>query len=164
MLFSICAIFVKKNACYYSLLHKIRQIVINIHIDNLIIANNLLLNLIAEPPEHPSNLNPCSPSPCGSNAYCRERNNVAVCECLPDYRGDPYLGCQPECLLNSDCPKSQACVKTKCQDPCVGTCGINAICTVSNHIPICSCRSPTIGDAFTHCFMPEGNSIKYLQN
>jgi len=103
---------------------------------------------------------PCSPSPCGINAYCHERFDTAICECIPDYRGNPYQGCQPECLVNTDCPKSQACIKNKCQDPCPGTCGIGAICTVSNHVPICSCPLPTIGDAFTLCRIPvEGKYI-----
>ena len=105
--------------------------------------------LATSEPSTPSR--PCSPSPCGINAYCRERDNTAYCECLPDFRGNPYEGCQPECVVNTDCPKSQACIRTKCQDPCPGTCGVGAICTVSNHIPICSCPAPTIGNAFTIC-------------
>lgn len=114
------------------------------------------------PKEPPTSLRPCSPSPCGINAYCREKQNTAYCECLPNFRGNPYEGCQPECLTNTDCLKSQACVKTKCQDPCPGTCGVGAICTVSNHIPICSCPLPTIGDAFTICqVIPEGILILY---
>lgn len=106
---------------------------------------------------------PCSPSPCGINAYCHERFDTAICECVPNYRGDPYQGCQPECLVNTDCPNSQACIKTRCQDPCPGTCGVGAICTVSNHVPICSCPLPTIGDAFTLCQVPvEGNFATYI--
>lgn len=114
-------------------------------------------NFITAPVEPPTPSRPCNPSPCGTNAYCRERHNTAYCECLPDFRGNPYEGCQPECLVNTDCPKSQACIRTKCQDPCPGTCGVGAICTVSNHIPICSCPLPTIGDAFTICHaVPQG--------
>lgn len=117
-----------------------------------------VLHFILATPEPPTTLSrPCSPSPCGINAYCRERDNTAYCECLPDFRGNPYESCQPECLVNTDCSKSQACIRTKCQDPCPGTCGVGAICTVSNHIPICSCPAPTIGNAFTICqAVPEG--------
>ena len=97
-------------------------------------------------------MRPCSPSPCGVNTYCRERQNAAICECLPDYRGNPYDGCHPECLVNTDCPNSRACINAKCEDPCVGTCGINAICSVTNHIPICSCPYPTEGNAFRACY------------
>lgn len=111
-------------------------------------------------PTPPVPSRPCSPSPCGINAYCHERFDTAICECVPNYRGNPYQGCQPECLVNTDCPKSQACIKTKCQDPCPGTCGVGATCTVSNHVPICSCPLPTIGDAFTLCQIPvEGKSL-----
>lgn len=46
---------------------------------------------------------------------------------------------------------NRACIRNKCQDPCPGTCGINAICTVSNHIPICSCIDEYTGDAFRQC-------------
>jgi hypothetical protein len=74
-----------------------------------------------------------------------------VCECLPEYQGNPYEGCRPECLVSSDCPMNKACIRNKCQDPCPGTCGVGAICTVSNHIPICSCPPGTTGDAFRIC-------------
>lgn len=107
---------------------------------------------------------PCNPSPCGVNAFCRERFDNAVCECQEEYRGNPYEGCYPECLVNSDCPKSQACIKTKCQDPCTRTCGIGAICTVSNHFPVCSCPQPTVGDAFTQCQLETGWKISSFSN
>jgi len=109
-------------------------------------------------PAPPVSSRPCNPSPCGTNAYCYERFDTAICECISNYRGNPYQGCQPECLVNTDCPKSQACIRMRCQDLCPGTCGVGAICTVSNHVPICSCPLPTIGDAFTLCRVPiEGN-------
>lgn len=60
--------------------------------------------------------------------------------------------CKPECLVSSDCLPMQACSSSKrCIDPCPGTCGINAFCTVINHNPICSCPSDYIGDPFTSC-------------
>uniref|UniRef100_A0A8D8TXE6 Neurogenic locus notch homolog protein 1 n=1 Tax=Cacopsylla melanoneura TaxID=428564 RepID=A0A8D8TXE6_9HEMI len=94
---------------------------------------------------------PCFPSPCGSNARCRVQNEHAVCECLPDYYGNAYEGCRPECLINSDCPLSLACIKNHCRDPCPGTCGVQAVCSVSNHIPICYCPEGFTGDAFRQC-------------
>lgn len=94
---------------------------------------------------------PCTPSPCGPNTYCREHGDSYTCQCVQDHRGDPYVGCNPECLTNSDCPKSLACLRYKCQNPCDGTCGIDALCTVSNHIPVCSCPYPLVGDAFSVC-------------
>lgn len=95
--------------------------------------------------------NPCYPTPCGNNARCRVENNHAVCECTREYHGNPYEGCRPECTGNSDCPMSKSCIRNKCQDPCIGVCGTEAICTVSNHIPICSCPIGTTGDAFRRC-------------
>lgn len=50
---------------------------------------------------------------------------------------------------------SKACIRNKCQDPCIGICGIEAICTVSNHIPICTCPPGTTGDAFRQCVFEE---------
>lgn len=95
--------------------------------------------------------NPCHPSPCGPNAVCRERNGAGACSCLPDYFGDPYSGCKPECVLNSDCVKSQACVNNKCVDPCPGVCGLNAECFVINHSPSCSCLPGFTGDPLNVC-------------
>lgn len=90
---------------------------------------------------------PCNPSPCGPNAQC----NDGVCSCLPEYQGDPYRGCRPECVLNSDCPRDKACVRNKCVDPCPGTCGQNAECNVVNHIPMCNCPPHYTGNAFISC-------------
>ncbi|EDW25195.1 GL19750 [Drosophila persimilis] len=82
---------------------------------------------------------PCRPSPCGLNALCEERNRAAACKCLPEYFGDPYTECRPECVINSDCPKSRACVNQRCVDPCPGMCGHSALCAVFNHAPNCEC-------------------------
>ena len=102
------------------------------------------LNLLAAEPVHDD---PCNPSPCGSNAQC----NDGICTCLPEFQGDPYRGCRPECVLNSECPRDKACLRNKCVDPCPGTCGQNAICDVFNHIPMCSCPQGMGGNAFVDC-------------
>lgn len=94
---------------------------------------------------------PCTPSPCGANAQCREQNGAGACSCLPEYIGNPYEGCRPECVLNSDCPSNRACIRNKCQDPCPGTCGQNADCQVVNHLPSCTCISGFTGDPFRYC-------------
>jgi len=94
---------------------------------------------------------PCVPTPCGSNAVCREQNGAGSCSCLPDYVGNPYESCRPECVLNTDCPSNRACVRNKCQDPCPGTCGQNADCQVVNHLPSCTCRPGYSGDPFRFC-------------
>lgn len=96
---------------------------------------------------------PCNPSPCGSNTVCKEGH----CSCLPEYQGDPYIGCRPECVINNDCQSHLACIRNKCKDPCLGTCGQFAICNVYNHIPVCSCPAGMSGNAFIHCKPLEGS-------
>lgn len=110
-----------------------------------------VLNLATErsPPA-----NPCVPSPCGPNAECRERNGAGACYCLPGFEGNPYeanTGCRRECEVNNDCVNTLACIGFKCVDPCPGTCGTSATCSVVNHIPTCSCIQGYTGDPFTGC-------------
>jgi len=95
----------------------------------------------------PVESDPCNPSPCGPNAQC----NNGICSCLPEYQGDPYAGCRPECVLSTDCPRNRACIRNKCADPCPGTCGQGATCDVVNHIPICSCPQGMSGNPFVEC-------------
>lgn len=81
--------------------------------------------------------------------------------------GNPYENCRPECVLNTECSRDKACMRNKCRDPCIGTCGQGANCDVVNHIPICSCPTKYSGDPFTICRpVPEGNffliSFKYI--
>ncbi len=98
----------------------------------------------------PAVTNPCAPSPCGPNSQCRAINDQAVCSCVPGYIGSPPT-CRPECVTSSECSLDKSCVNQKCIDPCPGTCGLNALCQVVNHNPICSCRSGLTGDPFTRC-------------
>lgn len=108
------------------------------------------------PPPQPRN--PCNPSPCGSNAKCTDRNGVGSCTCLPDFFGDPYTGCRPECVLNPDCPTTKACVRSHCTDPCsTNLCGYNADCSVRNHFA--SCSKFCIGFVSTY-FSVDTNSVK----
>jgi hypothetical protein len=90
---------------------------------------------------------PCNPSPCGSNSKCLN----GVCSCLPEYHGDPYTGCRPECVTNNECSRDKSCTRNKCVDPCPGTCGQNAVCDTFNHIPMCSCPQGMAGNAFIQC-------------
>lgn len=115
---------------------------------------NIIFSVISVDPIQ-EDLNPCQPSPCGANAVCRERNNAGSCSCLPQYFGDPYSGCRPECVTNSDCDRRKACANNKCKDPCPGVCGINAECTVHNHAPICACSNGYTGDASRSCHLIE---------
>lgn len=105
------------------------------------------LEQVQIPPPLPAPQTPCIPSPCGANAQCSN----GVCTCILDYHGDPYSGCRPECVLNSDCTQDRACINQKCQDPCPGTCGRQAFCQVINHVPMCSCHNGLTGNAFTRC-------------
>lgn len=93
----------------------------------------------------------CNPSPCGPNALC----NNGVCSCPPEYIGNPYESCRPECVISAECSRDKACIRNKCVDPCPGTCGQDARCDVINHIPVCSCPSGYTGDPFTHCRVAE---------
>jgi hypothetical protein len=95
---------------------------------------------------------PCQPSPCGPNTICEiDAKNRGVCTCIRGYFGDPLSGCGPECVLNNDCDISQACVSSKCVDPCPNTCGVNARCMVHNHFTICTCLESHSGDPFEQC-------------
>lgn len=100
---------------------------------------------------------PCQPSPCGPNTLCK----IGICYCLEGYHGDPNLGCRPECIYNSDCLLDKGCQRNKCVNPCIGTCGINAICDVMNHIPMCSCPKGMSGNAFVECRPSIGNFFYY---
>ena len=101
------------------------------------------------PTERPRN--PCEPSPCGLNAVCRVQNGAGACSCKPGYFGDPYHECKLECEENSHCDQTKACIQYKCKDPCPGTCGLYAECSVQRHIPVCKCPPGYQGNAFTRC-------------
>lgn len=107
---------------------------------------------------------PCSPNPCGPNALCQERNNAASCICISGYFGNPYEGCRPECLINSDCSPNLACLNNKCQDPCLGFCGINSECQVVNHVPKCNCIVGYAGNPYDRCILKEGKIYVCLIN
>lgn len=117
---------------------------------------------IASPPQDIST--PCSPSPCGANAVCREQNGAGSCTCIDDYQGNPYEGCRPECVINTDCPSDRACIRGKCLDPCPGTCGPSASCQVVSHLPSCTCFPGFTGDPFRYCspIPPQRKTIIYF--
>lgn len=125
----------------------------------------LVLSVASPPPSfaatpQPQAVDPCNPSPCGPNAVCRGQG---LCECIPEYSGNPYEACRPECVLNPECPRDKACLRNKCRDPCPGTCGQNAQCDVVNHIPVCSCPQGFTGDPFSSCrLLPPGQCPLFL--
>ena len=121
---------------------------------------------------------PCTPSPCGMKLHfnlffivnitfrfagpysvCREVDCRPACSCQANYLGVPP-SCRPECLLNSDCESTQACVNQRCKDPCAGICGQDADCRVVNHNPICSCPRDKTGDPFVQCRPIPGNQMQ----
>lgn len=95
----------------------------------------------------PKPVDPCNPSPCGLNAIC----NNGQCTCMPDYLGNPLLGCRPECILNTDCGSERTCLNRKCVDPCEGMCGVRAHCKVVNHVAMCYCSEGMTGNPFERC-------------
>lgn len=98
--------------------------------------------------------NPCSPNPCGMYSYCQEVQGSASCSCKPGYFGVPPR-CSPECTINEDCSRTKACVREKCVDPCIGSCGINTDCRAYDHLAICSCLPGYKGDPFIGCYVME---------
>jgi len=103
-------------------------------------------------PPPTAQVNPCLPSPCGPFATCQDRGGYPSCTCMPSYIGSPPY-CRAECSINSDCISDKACIREKCRDPCPGSCGINALCTVINHTPACTCPDGYSGDPFSNCYL-----------
>lgn len=105
----------------------------------------------------------CASSPCGPNSLCQIISGIPACSCLPNYIGVPPE-CRPECILSSECKSHLACVNQRCQDPCPGSCGVNAQCHVLNHIPVCTCMEDFTGDPFTQCTIipPSKTTIQIL--
>lgn len=104
-----------------------------------------------EPALPPPFINPCVPSPCGPNSQCQDIGGTPSCSCQPTYIGSPP-NCRPECVISSECASNLACLREKCRDPCPGSCGAGAQCSVINHTPICTCPEGYTGDPFTSCF------------
>ena len=101
-------------------------------------------------PPAPTPSRPCQPSPCGLYSRCKPVGNTPMCSCKPGYRGAPP-NCRPECVTHDECRRSLACSKLKCVDPCAGACGLNADCSVRNHLAVCRCPSGYEGDPFRQC-------------
>lgn len=105
-------------------------------------------------------VNPCVPSPCGPNSVCRAHDDRAVCTCVAGMLGTPP-NCRPECLIHQDCPSNRACLQQKCQDPCVGSCGLYANCVAQNHQPVCFCEPGYEGDPYSGCSQRQGRCCMF---
>ena len=101
-----------------------------------------------EPPSRPKD--PCVPSPCGPNSVCKQLGERPMCSCTSGNIGAPP-NCRPECIINNECKRKQACSQQRCVDPCTGACGLNAQCTVRNHLAVCKCPKGYNGDPFRQC-------------
>ncbi|PNF25784.1 hypothetical protein B7P43_G12126, partial [Cryptotermes secundus] len=58
------------------------------------------------------------------------------------------------CVADADCPPSEACRCSQCVNPCAESnngCAHNALCTVLNHIIVCTCPPGQFGDATKDC-------------
>ena len=106
-------------------------------------------------------IDPCVPSPCGSNSHCQNNGGSPACSCLPTFIGLPP-NCRPQCVINSECPSNQACIRQKCRDSCPGSCGAGAVCHVVNHVPVCTCQEGYTGDPFTSCIQKQEPRKKLL--
>lgn len=73
---------------------------------------------------------------------------------MPNYHGDPYSGCRPECIQNTDCPTDKTCLNTRCVDPCAGLCAVDAVCRVLRHQPDCRCPEGYTGNPLVQCRQP----------
>lgn len=89
-------------------------------------------------------------NPCGLYSVCRSYDKQPVCSCQPGYVGLPP-NCRPECTLNADCIGTRVCVNNRCTNPCPGSCAPQALCSVANHIPLCTCPEGYTGDPFVMC-------------
>lgn len=94
--------------------------------------------------------NPCVPSPCGPLSQCRQTSGYASCACEENALGLPP-NCRFECVQSSECQNNLACVRNRCVDPCPGTCGVGATCSVVRHVPICVCPEGMTGDPSYFC-------------
>ena len=108
----------------------------------------------------PPDETPCARNPCGQNAVCRELNDAGSCTCIQNYYGDPYIACRPECVMNSECALTKACINTRCKDPCIGVCDSNAVCNVVNHSPTCNCITGYVGNPFESCNRESKTTVK----
>lgn len=123
--------------------------------------------------------NPCLlPNSCGPNANCQPFNHKPRCECIHNYRGNPFELCEPipddyceqdqvcalgkicennrcieGCRNDANCRFEESCLNKQCQNPCqlFGACGLNALCKPLNHDRICTCVPGFTGDPRVQC-------------
>ncbi|KAI2804698.1 hypothetical protein BLOT_003686 [Blomia tropicalis] len=123
--------------------------------------------------------NPCLlPNSCGLNALCQPFNHKPRCECVENYRGNPFEHCEPipddyceqdqvcslgkicennqcidGCRNDANCRFEESCINKQCRNPCTlfGACGQNALCKPLNHDRVCTCIPDFTGDPRIQC-------------
>lgn len=118
-------------------------------------------------------VNPCvNGNPCDKTAECHIQNHRAVCTCPEGYIGDPFKNCylkpvdqKPECVSDSECPTSKACINQICQNPCEqrNPCIENAECRVIQHHPTCHCITGYAGDPQIQCYKRKLTKLFFAQ-
>lgn len=93
---------------------------------------------------------PCTPSPCGPYSQCRSVSGNPACACAENAQGSPP-NCRLMCVQSSECQNDLACIQNKCADPCPGSCGVGATCSVVRHVPVCTCPQGMTGDPSYFC-------------
>ncbi|KAK9880680.1 hypothetical protein WA026_011916 [Henosepilachna vigintioctopunctata] len=92
---------------------------------------------------------------CGIKAICQRVSwNEPICKCPVGYTGNPRKECRPigDCITNVDCPpRKPVCKQFHCQNPCIGACGIDALCRIQGVKPICTCPQEFTGDPLVKC-------------
>lgn len=107
-------------------------------------------------------INPCLyENPCSPRAECLPQDHQAVCKCPPGLIGNPYIDCKPEvrleCVYDTDCSSTLACINSKCKDPCLELtpCNLPSKCQVIPSIPvrtmICICPEGYISSGSGTC-------------
>lgn len=85
----------------------------------------------------------CNPNPCHPTAICEGTSTGHICKCPPGTIGDPNTsGCRPEgnCPKGDiDCPPQSVCLGNRCVNPCDNFCGANALCSIVDRKPVCTC-------------------------
>lgn len=58
-----------------------------------------------------------------------------------------------ECTSDSECVIEKACIEKRCQNPCAfdNVCGLNALCRVVMHQPVCHCLTGYEGNPLVLC-------------
>lgn len=109
----------------------------------------------------------CDDDTCADSATCLGREHQAKCVCPPGMNGNPYVECsrsqqpveadKPECDVDADCPSMNACINSRCQNPCTiaNVCTLDQECRVLNTLPlrtvICQCPVDTVIDQNGRC-------------